>query len=152
MVSMILFVMAFAGLFLVYGQTVRMLDSLRQTSRAEDIALSNIEFLRTRSWDQVTNVFTNSIGSDNLAEATNAVETNSPIYSTLTLVSSDPLGIGLKNASRNMYVQPWPTTSTAEPIRKATVTVVWKTMDNRTVSNNMTVYITKGGMTADVVQ
>ena len=157
MISAAIFVVALTGIFLAYGQAVRMLDSLRQTSRSEDILLANVEFLRTRTWTQITNVITTTAGStpftentSNLTESVQAVSTNSPVCSHLTLLPADPLKIGLKGAVRDVKMDPYPGTATTEAMRKATVTLTWNTLQGRAITNTMTVYITMGGMSADI--
>lgn len=146
MVASTIFALVFTGLCLAYGQAIRMLDGIRQNSRAEDVALSNVEYLRTRSWAQITNIVTGTQSSSNLTEAIGS----SSIYTTLTILSDDPLKIGLKNAQRNLQMTPYPTSSTSESMRKATVVVSWISIGNKNMSNSLTLYITKGGMTADV--
>jgi len=148
MVALAVFVTAFAGIFLTYGQVVRLLDGLRQVSRAEDVAMANMEFLRTRNWTQLTNLVNSSSTSSNLIEQIPYNSSN--IVATLTLIASDPKKIGLRNVSRVIQMTPYPTASSTEPMRKATVLVIWDSMQQRTLTNAMTVYITKGGMTADV--
>ena len=164
LVAMTIFVVGLAGVFLVYGQTLRMVSSTRQISRAEEVALANIEFLRTRSWDQLTNVYvttastTPSQNSSNLTESTGKVvmssSTNSPVCTHLVLLSSDPLKIGLNTAVRDLQFSPNPATTviTTQTMLTATVLVSWETWRGTRLTNSLTTYLTKGGMTADVTQ
>jgi prepilin-type N-terminal cleavage/methylation domain-containing protein len=149
MVSLSIFSIAFTGVFLVYGQTTRTLDGLRQASRGEDVAISNIEFIRTRSWTQLTAAMGGSTTSSNLTEGIpyNA----SLIPSNLTLLASDPQKIGLKNGQRDISIVPYPSTSANEPMRRVTVNVSWEIHNGRRLTNSMTIYVTKGGLTADVL-
>lgn len=147
-VAMAIFVVAYTGIFLIYSQGMRMLDGLRQVSRAEDIAMANVEFLRTRNWHEMANLVNVTSSSSNLVDQIPYNPTN--IVSTLTLLSSDPRKIGLKNASREIQIAPYPTASPDEPIRKATVLVIWQNIQQQTLTNSMSIYVTKGGMTADV--
>lgn len=150
MIAMSIFVMAWAGIFLEYGQGVRMLDGFRQVSRAEDVCMANIEFLRTRNWTQLTNLVTATSASSNLIEQIPYNSSN--IVSTLTIVANDPKKIGLRNVSRVILMQTFPTANTpSEPMRLITVLVTWETMQGRILTNSMSVGITKGGMTADVL-
>ncbi len=148
MVATAIFVVAFSGVFLAHGQCVRLLDGMRQVSRAEDVALANVEFLRTRSWTQLTNLVASTSASSNMIEQ--IPYSSSSIVSTLTLVDGDPKQIGLRNVSRVIQMTPYPTSSASEGIRKCTVLVIWESIQQRTHTNSMTVYLTKGGMTADV--
>ncbi len=156
MISMAIFVMAFVGLFLTYGQAVRMLDGLRQTSRAEDLLMANMEFLRTRAWADITNVVDTSGGSvsansSNLVESVSATSSSSPVCNHLQMLSSDPLRIGLKNATRDLQFAPYPGVTAGEPMRRMTVSICWDTFQGRRLTNSMTMYVTKGGLSADVL-
>ena len=166
MVSAAIFVFAMTGIFLAYGQAVRMLDGLRQTSRSEDILLANVEFLRTRSWGQLTNLVITTTGgtptawSSNLTESGSVVSaTNSPTCSHLELMTADPLNIGLKAARRNLVITGYPNGLATDTMRQCTVILSWTPMrgtgtalTNNMITNTMTVYFTKGGMTADITQ
>jgi type II secretory pathway pseudopilin PulG len=159
LVSMMVFVVAFSGLFIAYYQSTRTLTVLRQTSRANDIALANIEFLRTRTWDQLTNVYvttgatTPSHFTSNLTESIHQVvtlNTNSPVCTHLELLASDPLNIGLLNARRDFVFSPNPAIApvTANVIT-STVLISWETLGNRRLTNGMTTVIAKQGLSAD---
>ena len=158
-VAMAVFVVAFSGIFLAYGQSVRILDGLRQTSRAEDIALANIEFLRTRNWTVLSNPFITTAASNpsqwssNMTESANSVVlggvTTSPICTHLELLAGDPLRIGIKNVMRDLIYNPSPVTANTQ-ILTVTVLVSWDSIEGRRWTNSMTTYITKGGMSADV--
>jgi len=160
MIATAIFVVAFAGFYLAYGQSVRMLDSLRQTSRAEDIALANIEFLRTRSWEQLTNLYVTTGSttpvqtSSNMIESINKVVvsiTNSPVCTHLELFAGDPLKIGLRNVERDIILLPDPSAApTSLTMMQATVIVHWDSLEGRRLTNSMTTFLTKGGMTADI--
>ncbi len=161
MISAAIFVVAFAGFFLAYGQAIRMLDGLRQVSRAEDIALANIEFLRTRSWEQLTNMYVTTSAttpiqsSSNMIESINLVVTsvsNSPVCTHLEVITGDPLRIGLKNVKRDLIFFPNPVTApiTTPTVITGTVIVTWDSMEGKRFTNSMTTVLTKGGMTADV--
>ena len=164
MVGMAIFAMAFIGVSLAYSQAVKILDSLRQTSRAEDIILSNIEFLRTRSWEQLTNVYvttsstTPSQTSSNMTESISSVvsgtTTNSPVCTHLELISTDPLRVALRSIQRDLQFSPNPATTviTTQTMLTATVLISWETWKGNRITNSMTTYLTKGGMTADVTQ
>lgn len=150
---------AFAALFGVYFQSQRMLVSIRQTSRSEDVALANIEFLRTRSWAQLTNVYTTtssstpSQSSSNLIESINVVvtsNTNSPVCTHLEVIAGDPLRIGLINGKRDFIFSPnIATQATTANVITGTVLVSWDTYNGTRLTNSMTTVITKQGMTAD---
>jgi hypothetical protein len=154
LVAMVVFVIAFAGLFLVYGQSVRMLDSMRRVSRADDILQANMEFLRTRSWAQLTNVVNTSAGtvsanSSNLIESISANSSNSPVCNRLVLLPSDPLRIGLPGAVRLLSMTNYPGSAASECMRRVTVLLVWTNLNGIVASNGATSYLTKGGLSAD---
>lgn len=164
MVAMAVFVLAFSGVFFAYGQSVRMLDGLRQTSRVEDIAMSNIEFLRTRNWTTLTNLITTSSSStfsqysSNMTESINAYvvvsgANNSAVCTHLELLSNDPLRIGIKNIKRDIVYIPSTISSTTSVIQ-ARVIISWESLRSGVaglrLTNSMTTFITKGGMSADV--
>jgi len=159
MISCAIAAVAFAGLFSVYYQSTRILTSMRQTSRAEDICLANLEFLRTRSWDQLTNVYTTtsattpSQSSSNLIESINMVVTsvtNSPVCTHLEIINGDPLRIGLIGAKRDFVFAPnIASSATSATIVTGTVIVSWETYSGTRLTNSMTTVITKQGMTAD---
>ena len=155
LVAMVVFLVAFSGLFLVYGQAVRMLDSLRRISRADDMLQANVEFLRTRSWSQLTNVVNTSSGSvsassSNLVESISATSTNSPVCNRLVLLPNDPLRIGLPGATRLLSMTNAITlTTTDESMRRISVLLVWTNGSGRAMSNAATLFVTKGGLSAD---
>lgn len=159
MVAASVFVVAFAGLYMSYGQSIRILDGLRQTSRAEDIALANIEFLKMQNWNLLTNRYVTtstsapSHFSTNMTESISQVTINgvtcSPVCTHLELQSSDPMRIRLKNVKRDLYFSPSTFTGTTQGV-KVTVVVSWESWNGRSLTNSLTTYITKGGMTADV--
>ncbi len=164
MVAMAVFVIAFSGIFAAYGQSVRLLDGLRQASRAEDIAVANIEFLRTRNWSTLTNLVTTSSSStfsqysSNMTESINAVvvvngANESAVCTHLELLASYPLRIGIKNVTRDIVYSP-STTSPITSLIQVRVNVSWENLRSGSsgtrLTNSMTTYITKGGMSADV--
>jgi hypothetical protein len=153
--------LAFGALFSVHFQSQRIMGSIRQTSRAEDIALANIEFLRTRTWNQITNLYVTTTNSganpsgysSNLIESVNWVITgisNSPVCSHLEVISGDPLNIGLLNGKRDIVLSPNPATGPVSAnVITGTVLVSWDTFVGTRLTNSMTTVITKQGMTAD---
>jgi hypothetical protein len=154
-------VFAFSALFAAYFQTQRMLSGIRQTSRSEDIALANMEFLRTRTWSQLTNVYVTSTNSganpsgysSNLIESVNWVITgisNSPVCSHLEITPGDPLHLGLIGGKRDFIFSPNVAAgTTSATIITGTVVVSWDTYAGTRLTNSMTTVITKQGMTAD---
>jgi hypothetical protein len=154
MVAMVVFAVAFAGLFLVYSQSVRMMDSLRRISRAQDMLQANVEFLKTRSWDQLTNVVNTSSGTisastSNLVESISATSNSSPVCTRLVLLSNDPLKIGLPGAIRTLSMANFPGNSASEPMRRVTVMMTWSNLSGSVLSNSVSTCITKGGLSAD---
>lgn len=159
MISAAIAAIAFAALFAAFFQSQRILASVRQTSRAEDIALANLEFLRTRTWDQLTNVYTTTSGStpsqnsSNLIESINMVVTsitNSPVCTHLEVISGDPLKIGLINGKRDFIFSPNTAAGAVSAnVITGTVVVSWDTYVGTRLTNSMTTVITKQGMTAD---
>ena len=159
MVAASVFVLVFAGLYMSYGQSIQILDGLRQTSRAEDIALANVEFLKMQSWNLLTNRYVTTATSTPSQYSTNMTEsiaqvsiggvTCSPVCSHLELQTSDPMRIRLKNVKRDLYFSPSTCSATTEGLR-ITVVVSWDSWRGRSLTNSLTTYITKGGMTADV--
>lgn len=160
MIAAVIFTVAITAIFLAYGQSIRLLDGLRQTARAEDILLANIEFLRTRNWNVLTNIYTTTSAttppstSSNLTESIKSVTiggvVESPVCTELQIITGDPLRVGIKNARRGLVFSQNPVNSTTT-VLTVTVIVSWDSVLGRTITNSMTTYITKGGMTADVL-
>ncbi len=145
LVGAAIFAAAFTGLFLTYGQAVRMLERLREFSRAEDVVMSNMEFLRTRTWDQLTNSSAGfSTSSSNLTESVSATSSNSPVCSHLVLLSNDPLRFGIKNATRDITLSN--VSSDPGNMMQATVAVSWDLSNGTRWTNSMATYITRGGL------
>src|SRR5690348_4341359 len=84
MISAAIIVTAFAGLFMTYYQSQRILTAMRQTSRAEDICLANVEYLRTRTWDELTNVYTTTSASTPNQNSSNLIESINMVVTSIT--------------------------------------------------------------------
>ena len=155
MIAAVIFTMGFTGLFVTYSQTIRILDSVQQASRVDGVLQANVEFLRTRAWDSVTNVVVTSGGSatsqntSNLVESVSATSSLSPICSHLVLLAGDPLKIGLRNATRDVQIVAAP----ADPgaMVQATVTIAWQKTNGQFLTNGMSTFITKGGLSASTL-
>lgn len=160
MVAATVLAFAFVGFFAAYAQSLRLLDASRQLSRGGDIALANVEFLRTRSWEQLTNVYVTTSAtvpvqtSSNMIESINTVvsaTTNSPVCTHLELIAGDPLNIGLNNVKRDIIFSPTlPAANLTNTILQATVLVHYDSKWGTRQTNSMTTFLTKGGMTADI--
>ncbi|MDX2225650.1 MAG: prepilin-type N-terminal cleavage/methylation domain-containing protein [Verrucomicrobiae bacterium] len=161
LVSSMIFMIAFGALYMAHYQAIRQLDGLRQMSRAEDVTLANIEYLRTRNWDELL-AWSNIATTSALRISTNMIEsmslTNGLIVNYVELDPSDPEHIFLTGDKdqpprRNIHMVFWPDGSavvsgdTSHSMIKATVTTSWK-VGNTWLTNSMTTILTKGGMTA----
>lgn len=173
LVSAMIFIIAFGAVYMAHYQAIRQLDGLRQMSRAEDVTLANIEFLRTRNWDQLL-AWTNISTTHSLRISTNMIETRTGgpithcgvpydsmqelIFNYLELDQDDPAHIFLTGDKihpprRTISMVFWPDGSavtyndTTHSMIKATVTTSWK-VGEKWMTNSMTTIITKGGITA----
>ncbi|MDZ4742266.1 MAG: prepilin-type N-terminal cleavage/methylation domain-containing protein [Verrucomicrobiota bacterium] len=162
LISLIIFMVAFAGLYTVSSRAMLMLDSSRQTARATDITLANIEYLRTRAWDQII-YYTNTSSGQAIAVSSNMINSQTAptkVCSYIELHPTDPMNIFLtapegKRPSRELIMQFYPSGQTVTPagagtnnIIKVTVVTAWQNMSGKNLSNTMTTLITKGGLSA----
>ncbi len=162
MVSSMIFLIAFGSVYMAHFQAVRSLDGLRQMSRAEDVTLANIEYLRTRNWDELL-AWTNIPTTSSLRISVNMIETSTTanagnLINYLELNPADPEHVFLTGENgtpprRQIYMEFFPTggtvtsTGTNQSMIKATVVTTWK-VGAKWLENSMTTIITKGGLSA----
>lgn len=162
LISVVVFVFVFTGLYALSSRAMVMLDSSRQQARAVDISLANIEYLRTRSWEQLV-FHTNASSGDSLAISSNLIVSQDVPYKLCTYVElhpSDPMHIFLtapqgERPSREIILKFYPsdeavTTAGAatNSVIRATVVTSWTTLGGQRMTNTMTTLIAKAGMSA----
>ncbi len=162
-VALVIFMVVFTGLYTVASRATLMLDSSRQSARATDITLANIEYLRTRAWDQLV-YHSNTVSGQSIAVSSNMIVSQEAPYlvcSYIELHPSDPMNIFLtsqagQRPSRTIIMEYFPSGLPVTPggsatnhIIKATVVTAWQNMSGTKMTNTMTTLIAKGGLSAN---
>ncbi|MDL5055606.1 type IV pilus modification PilV family protein [Geitlerinema calcuttense] len=162
-IALVIFMFVFSGIYMVSSRAMLMLDSSRQSARATDITLANIEYLRTRAWDQLV-YFTNTAPGQAISVSSNMIVSQLTPYmvcSYLELHPDDPLNIFLtaqtgQRPSRQIIMEYFPSGIPVTPggsatnhVIKATVVTAWQNMSGTMMTNTMTTLISKGGLSAN---